>query len=202
METSPEAAGHAFEERTAAVKQRLSRQRWMSVRRAVVAITLLGSIFSACFVPVPPMTAAQCERWLAERPSGTRSLMETASHTANAYHQIADTSIVELQDAAVSKRIGEIVTRARDAWRRTESHGLGWRSYNTPSLLWGADFTPIGYPVHCYAEHESISMHSDRGLLICTVWQNGTVAWTEPFRSIVIGDRIDSIQDLIASIKR
>ena len=128
-----------------------------------------------------------------------RHVLETAYRASDAFHAIADTSIVDLQDEAISRQVGELVTLARDEWRRAQSYGLSWQS---DSLLSSSDFSTAGYALHCQGGYSVLRIQSTRGRLICTSHRDGSVEWCEPFGSVVSGDRIDSIQGLIARIKR
>jgi hypothetical protein len=193
--TTPELIVRVSELRVGEPAAQPSR-RWRAIW-VVLVLSLAGS----CVEVATPPSPARCERWLASMPMGVRSLLETAATVADAYHAIADTSIVDLQNKAMSEEIGARVTRARDSWRRTESHGLNWRAADA-SFLWNADFTPLGYAIQCTADEDHVSIRSNRGRPICTLHAIGTVEWHSPFDAIVYGDRIDSIQSLIARIKR
>ena len=161
-----------------------------------------------------PTAATGCAtpnaEWYASLSPGWKEVLGAMDKAAAAYHTIADTPINHLlHDPAAKRRVSNLVTAARDQYRRSESYGreylrsgfASWRILSQQGLQLKYVFrskVPIfGSPRYWW------EIYTLRGKLICHCTDDsGAVHWARPFRDIVIGDRIARIEALIAEIKR
>lgn len=140
-------------------------------------------------------------------PSGLVAQLDAARAAAVAYHAITDTPIKELQTDDGSKRVGDLVTDARDKYRRWQSFGgyavddraggnyggvFYYKGFGGGGLLTGGGPPQQGY------------IKSSRGRVIFSgPWRNERNWQVQPpFDDILLGDRIANIPALIGRIKR
>ena len=204
----------------------------------IIIVSILGcsSIQRVEYIDLPDESNRDIPLWYKNSPPGFQVLLGCATAASNAYNYISDTSIKVLQSSKGARQAGDLVTEARDAYRKLESYGRKWQGNtptvsdkkqnpNTGEILYFSKershypklpMHQFGYSVtiipqyRYFDQHTSIPLNatdativSDRGKTIAKLSNNSEVVeWLEPFASIVKGDRIGSIPDLIAHIKR
>jgi len=123
------------------------------------------------------------------------------------FEYISDTPIATLITDAESRRIGAMVTTARDLYRRSESFSVS-RMPQTPSCdrTWRIPLSSrynLQALVGDYGNYYCFAILTRRGRVVFSDEGRGTLSWNEPFASIVRGDAVSmDIPALIAQIKR
>ncbi|MBU0529684.1 hypothetical protein KKF86_08020 [bacterium] len=177
-----------------------------------VILSFIIILFSSSCVFMPQSTwGRQYEAWKTSFPSGLDTQLEVANAATKVYHAITDTPIKELQTEEGSRRLGSLVTDARDKYRHWQSYGSTWIPYPPRNLtdnrvLYDDIIFDCGYnTTKIFNQAGDLGyIKTWRGRLIFSGTSMDTRYWElhEPFDDILIGDRIADIPYLIGKIKR
>ena len=172
-----------------------------------------------------PTKAERFQQWSSSLPVGFKKQIEVARAGQVVYHAISDTPIKELQTDAGARRIGNLVTAARDKYRSWKSYG-NYRVARSPTGA-GIDYGDgMKYRRGDKGHKDDIienlfdvatlnlldtdrpstggCIASSRGKVIFAGAWDRECDWTlaPPFDDILIGDRMEDIESLIGRIKR
>lgn len=183
----------------------------------------LSLIFHSCG---SPPTLISVEEWTNQFPTGLTAQLSAAEAAATAFHAISDTPMDELQSDAGAKLIGALVTDARDKYRHWQSYGeysfphmwtrvgvgqstaglVDWEIANSFCDEFHGEFSwNTLYCGVCFHQYHGVGQFAtSRGRVVFSGPPHSPRSWKihEPFKSILLGDRIADIPELVGKIRR
>jgi len=151
---------------------------------------------------------------------GWKETMRAAGASADAYHFIADSSVVDLRDnPETMARASSLVTQARDSYRRAQTYGaqLLPRNFANTRLDTAHVFSLAPHVPLIVIQHQEVTgknlfgdptgwaswfevkTQRQRTVLVA---RGTTVTWSEPFKGIAVSDAMAPIEDIVFRIKR
>jgi hypothetical protein len=171
------------------------------MKRAFTVFTIksvfffLMLVFVASCASTPTITY---DEWISSFPEGFNKQIAVAVAAMNAYHAITDTPIMELQTDESVRRIGTLVTDARDKYRHWQSYG----PYKVPLSNFDSVEFESGIMYRKGSTNYQGVIMTSRGLSIFRGECGDERNWVlkSPFDAICKGDRIADIPRLIDKI--